>query len=91
MREYFSFILAFKTANTLRSLRILKVKIGGKLSSQLVRMDRELVKFKQLLRVEVFRSNFKTLHKSQYLKIQIVLSYSKMERSLFSSVNLNSF
>ena len=46
MREYFSFILAFKTANTLRSLRILKVKIGEKLSSR-----RELVKFKQLLRV----------------------------------------
>ena len=44
MREYFLFILAFKTANTLRSLRFLKVKINGKLSSH-----RELVKFKQLL------------------------------------------
>ena len=44
MREYFSFILAFKTANTLRSLRILKVKISGRLSSHM-----ELVKLKQLL------------------------------------------
>ena len=41
MREYFSYILAFKTANTLRSLRIFKVEIGGKLSSY-----RNLVKLK---------------------------------------------
>ncbi len=44
MREYFSFALALKTDNTLRSLRILKVKAGGKLSSHM-----RLVKLKQLL------------------------------------------
>ncbi len=45
MREYFSFALALKTANSLRYIRIFKVKAGGKLSSHI-----ELVKFKQLLR-----------------------------------------